>query len=644
MKGLVWGMLDVVCLGITLFLLLGVGIFYHIVLKVSPEESWATALMTVMSVIFVIGLFNTTKIALGIIYVIGIAGVIGGVISAVRHCRYSICSFFSPSIIMIIVVMGVGVVAFHGMHITNWDELFQWGKAANYMVLHDRLPIGADFSGHDILLSTTTIFHYFMARIGAWRIGQITESDYYISNLLLWFSAVILPFSGNGWQSWKKVWAFGIFQFLFVAIAFVQPYYNIYTDQPTAYWAGALITWMVLNKCNKKNCYLIPLILLNVGLMKSMVGPLFAVIVMLTAVVNYYSQCRYNKSKLIPQNWKKNIMSAKSLFLFFTLLSSVLYTVILSFVIKENAVYRGDSDVANYGRKSIVKTIKAMISKLFEALNKQNDSLYLSYIGFFVITLIVVFVLYPLIMDQYEYLRFHNLLVVYLAGFGGFFLIMLYAYQKVFGYVDSITAMSLERYFSDYVMLGILPLTMPFFVKLQKIQSKNIVLLKRFVLLGSVFCMIVSCSGYVLPRFAHIYAVDTGTYKERERFLSYAKQAKQYTNEKGKIYFINQHKSGLFTLVADYELGDQLSREGMCYKFREDRSEEILGLTDYDIETFPNVLIEEEYEYLWVYATDDYFTEKMKELFGERNVEDGYFYHVSKDGNETVLEYLGKIK
>jgi hypothetical protein len=629
---------------ITLLLLLGIGTFFHMILKVSPEEGWATGLMTVMSLIFLVGLFGDTRVALVILYGIGIVGIICGGVAAVRHSRYSVISFFTPSIVMVLGVVAIGVVAFHGMHICNWDELFQWGKAANYMVLNDRFPNGEDFSGQNLLLSTTTIFHYFIARIGAWKIGAVTESDYYVSNLLLWFSAIILPFSGEGWRSWKKVWSFGLLQFLFAAIVFVQPYYNIYTDQATAYWAGALIAWLLLKKNNRKNGYLVPFILLNVGLMKSMVGPLFGVIVVVAMVVIYCSDCSFEGKPVMKFNWKEVLVPGKIFLGIFTLVTPVLYTVIWSFIVKKNAVYRGSSVTSAVEGERFKLTCKAMLEKVFVSLNMQSDSLYLSYGTFFIITLLVVFVLYPVIVEGQAQKRFQNLIYVYLLGFAGFFLVMLYAYLKVFGYTDSVRAMSLERYFSDYVMLGIIPLTIPLFLKLQREQTKHVSLLKRFVVMFAVLVIVYGSSGYILPRLSHVYAVDTENYKEREKFVSYAKQVKKYTNETGKIYFINQGKTGLFTLVADYELGDQLTREGMCFNFRKDTSEPVNGLTEYDIDTLPEVLAEEGYDYLWVYSTNDYFNENMQELFGLKTVKNGNFYRVNCDGDEVDLEYLGRVK
>lgn len=637
-------MLNLFCLAVMMVMLIGLGCLFHVLSKISPEEGWATGLMSIMSVVFLSGLLGNTWVGLLIVYFTGFAGLVLGIVKWCRKSVFSLKTFFSPALVMVIGVTGLAAIAFHGFHICNWDELYQWGKAANYMVLYDRLPNGADFSGEDLLLSTTTVFHYYVARIGAWITGSITESDYYVSNILLWFSAVTLPLSGCQWNGWKKVFGFGIFQLFFSVLVFVQPCYNIYTDQATAYWAGALIAWLLLKKYSRRNCYLIPLILLNVGIMKSMVGPLFACIVLIAVVCLYIVERQTEGKALVPADWKKHILSLKGLFAVFTVLSSVCYTLIWSLVIRQNAVYRSNKEGTAVDIDRFLKTVKSMLAKIFIPLNGEKGSFYITYAGFFTTILIFSAVIYPVIMEKKWCVRFRTLTAIYLAGFFGYFLVMLYAYLHVFGYVDSIHAMSLERYYSDYVMLGILPLSIPLFEKLQKVQSRQIGLIKQFMAMGLVLCMLYGCSGYLLPKAAHIYAVDTQKYMERERFLSYAKQVRKKTGGDGKIYFINQNKTGLFTLVADYELGEQVTRKGMCFKFRKDTSEAILGLTEYSINTLPDVLVNDGYEYLWVYSKDDYLIKNMAKIFGIEHVKEGNFYRVAKNGENVTLESMGRIK
>lgn len=636
-------MLNICSIGLTLLIIIGFGLLFHVLIKVTPEEAWASAIMTILLLVFITGIVGNSLIAVGIVALLAIVGIGLGIIFAIQKNTHSILTFFSPGIVMLLGIAGVGVITFRGMMVCNWDELYQWGKAANFMVEFDKLPRGVEFSGEVALLSSTTFFHYFMGKISYLLTGGIVESNYYVSNLLLWFSALALPFSGDTWKNWKRVWSFGVFQFLLAALIFVQPYYNIYTDQATAYWSGAMIAWMLLKKFKARNAYLIPLVLVNVGLMKSMVGPLFAVVVIIALFVIYVTSNENKESFL--KNWKKFIRSKKGIATFCAILSPFVLIGVWSAITGQNGLLRFHFNTGAVGEENrSALTLKSMIGWIFKSVNLQDDKLFLSYGIFIILTLGLVFVIYPIILDKMELKRFNRIMYLYIAGFVGYFFVMYFAYMTVFGYVDSVRAMSLNRYYSDYMMLGVIPLTVVLFVKTGKETKSKVTILKKAVIFLGVLCIIYGTSDYFLQNLSHVYAVDTKNYAEREKMDKYAKQVKEITNGTGKIYFINQSKSGLFTLVADYELGEQVSRGGMCYKFRADTSEAIIGLTEYPIESLPVVLREQGYEYVWVYSANDYLKDNFKTLFGLKQVSKGSFYKVVDETDAVKLEYVEKIK
>ena len=166
---------------------------------------------------------------------------------------------------------------------------------------------------------------------------------------------------------------------------------------------------------------------------------------------------------------------------------------------------------------------------------------------------------------------------------------------------------------------------------------------KGFFVLSLVMILYGS-SSYLLSSMTHLYAVDTKRYRERENMTKYAETVKELTGEEGKIYFINQKKYGLYTLAADYEMGDQLSRGGMCYKFRESGTNKDSALTEYPIETLPNVLTEQGYAYVWIYSSDDYLAKNFKSMFDIKKTKNGDFYKVLGTEHGTVLEYIGNVQ
>ena len=639
-------MLNATIIGIMLMIIMGLALLFYIVVKVTPEESIASAIMAILLLIYITGMIGNTQIALWTVYVLSVIGIIISLVRCVKRVPYSFKTFWSPGLVMICGLVVFAVIVFEGMHVYNWDELYQWGKAANYMVEYDQLPSGDAFAGESVLLSSTTFFHYFMSNLSADIVGTITESNYYVSNLLLWFAAIVLPFSDANWKCWKRIFAFGAFHFLLTSIIFVQPYYNIYTDQATSYWAGGLIAWLMAGKCNKKNVYLIPLVLINVGLMKSMVGPLFAVIAVVSIVILYIASCKEMGKPIIPSEWTKVLFSKKGLFGMLAVVSPFILMGVWSVSTNENGIFRFNGGVVQPGEENrVALTIKSMIEWIFESVTLKDDSLYLSYGIFFIITVALIYIVYPLIMDKKEQYRYQSLMGVYIIGFALYFLIMFIAYMTVFGYVDSIKAMSLNRYFSDYMMLGVVPLTLPLFLRTAKENNIYIGAIKKSLIVVFTICILYGSNDYLLQNMVHAYALDTKNYAERERMADYCEEIKELTDETGKIYFINQKKSGLFTLVADYELDEQCTRNGMCFKFRKDTSEPILGLTEYPIDSLPQVLREQGYSYVWIYSSNDYLKKNMKEVFGLKKVKNGNFYKVVYNQDNTVmLDYIEKIK
>ena len=120
-------MVNAVFVGVTLLVIMGLALFFHVIVKVTPEEGWASAIMVILALVYITGLFGNTTIALFIIYLVAIIGIIMSVVAWIRKDKNSFKTFFSPGIVMIFCLAGVGVFAFHGMHICNWDELYQWG-------------------------------------------------------------------------------------------------------------------------------------------------------------------------------------------------------------------------------------------------------------------------------------------------------------------------------------------------------------------------------------------------------------------------------------------------------------------------------------------------------------------------------------
>lgn len=620
-------------------LILTFGMFWYIVLRWTAEESICLSILSIMTIVFISGYFGVAQTGILLIYVFSFLGFflfVFGKKLRIASGEYK-HSFFSPGIILLFLVFVYGIVAFSGLCIYNWDELHQWGKAVNFMLHNNSLPMGDGFDGEEVLLSSTTLFHYFFCKLPKVFSGEIVESNMYVSNLILWFSAVILPLSGTKWKSWKACVGYALTIFLSMNILFVQPYYNIYCDQPVTMWAGALIAWNLFCKERKYREVFIVLSLLHISFMKNMMGPLFAIIVIMAVFIKYILHFQGNLKEIVGR-LLKSISLSKFLFAILSVGSVFFLTVFWSWRISENALVRGDGIVKTQDDR-LVLTLKSGLAKWFQPVNLSSSFPNLTFFVFLCITIVLVYIISRKYLIEKIKKQYVVLISFYVVGFFAFFAVMIYAYLTTFSYADSIVTGSLNRYFSDYMMLGMIPLVVPVF--LLRIPKDNM----RINALGVVIlllCVFSTTNGFA-SKSSSISVTSSSTYKERVKMREYRENAISLMSDDKKIYMINQNTDGYFTVAADYVFEHLLDRTGMCYYFtREDK--EIAGLSHMNIRALPEVLLLEDYGYLWIYRTDAYFNENAFDVLKIKTPQNGDFYKVINSNGRLKLQYLGNIQ
>ena len=629
--------MNYILLMITVCILLCVAYFCYKTLELTPEESLCMSIMGILILIFATGLLGDTRIALILIYIIAIIGGVQFITNRKIIWKKDLTNaerknFFSPALVLWLLIFVYAMFAFKNVLVNNWDELNQWAKSVNYMLDYNKLAYGTNFDGEDILLSSTTFFHYFIAKLSSTFLGSGHESNFYVSNYILWFAAAILPFSGTAWKNKKKIAVYGVVVFLSMHILFVQPYYNIYCDQACAMWAGGLIAWQLFSKKTKNSIILIPMILWNVGLFKNMVGPLFAVIALIVICLNWF--WTYGKGETFGECVRAIKNKVKKIYILGGVILLIMpfgATVLWSLITRENGMIRGlGSEKTGEQSNRLILTLKSAFQKIFISVNQREGFPYISYVVFFCLVIILAYITYKYIFVGKIQKIYGQVIILYLIGFPAFWFIMIYAYMTSFSYADSIQAGSMHRYLSDYMMLGLVPLLIPYFLRFDKkyIQKSGQKFIK-VVLCGLLIGSVLSVNSNYVNLATTWYLKDNPSYQERERIVQYKKLIKQITKDEGLIYMINQNVDGYFTVVADYELGNQLKRDGMTYYFQDEENiKHIAGLSINDINQFENLLKEKNYKYLWIYQTDDYFNTFMMEEY-DYPIRGGEFFEIS---------------
>ena len=618
--------------------ILAFGMFWYKLLHWTPEQSICMAIASAIATILAGAFLGQALVALAIIYIFSLMGVIWLIFGSRRKTTTvdfgSISQFFTPGVVLLILVFLYGMVAFAGSVLYNWDEMSQWGKAVNWMLNHNSLPYGPEFDGEAALLSTTTVFHYYFCKLPTILYGGIVESNMYVSNLVLWFSAVILLFSGLTWKDWQRCAAYAAMVFLSINVLSSQPYYTVCGDHAVAIWAGSLIAWNLFVERKKYNGVFIVLALLNIALLKNMMGPLFAVIAAIAMAIKYILNLKGSFKKIIIsiiQNIRMIVYAGICMAAIF------IPTMVWSARIRQNALIRG-SGVIHVENNRLRLTLLSGLAKWFQPVNLSDEFPNVTFLVAMFMTIILGYILAKKYLANTLQKQYAVLTGIYAAGFLGFFVIMLYAYLTTFTYADSINTGSLNRYFSDYILLGLLPITCPVFrggvpdkERMGRISAELLALLIffGFGMKSSGFAAKITTQGLA----------QTDVYQDRVQFQQYKENALNLMDNHKKICMVNQDSYEYANVAADYVF-DRLLDRSTCYYLTESQS--LVSSNRADIRNLPRILLNG-YGYLWIYKTDDYFNKNAFDVLKIKEPTGGEFYKIVNNQGSLKLEYLGNI-
>jgi hypothetical protein len=645
-------MINILLLTISFLALLAMGMFWYKLLRFTPEESIAMAIMCILILTYVFGLIGKMFIAIFIFYAIALLGVAlfvfnlpdGKYGTIHRISIKSLSSFFTPGILLLCIAFVYSTIAFFGTYLQNWDEYAQWGKAAKFIISYNALPFGQAgslFDGQAEIMSSTTFFQYFMCFTTGYK-----ECFLYTSNFVLWFAAILLPMSGTGWRNWKGTMVYGAVAFLAMNVLFVQPYYNIYCDQPVTMWAGALVAWQLRKKDCTAKWILAFMIIVNIPFMKSMVGPLLACICVLGIAICYLLQRKADSLSIDEKpfkliNWKTAILGV------FFISAPFILTLIWSHVSNTDALLRNTGSSTALHPDRLKLTLVACLQKLFQPVTLVSGFPSFSYASYFVLSAVISFIASKYLIHDLYYNKYKWMMKLYLVGFVPFFLVMVFAYMYTFGYADSIQAGSLNRYFSDYMLVGLPMLICPFCLGTDSLKTQSNGKYIKWGVLATIVCVLSFSINFGF--FDRISVYNRGTnsvYNGIIQVRKYCSRISKITEPVDKVYMISQDDYTFWVVVADYALDKQWDRgaDGFYFFDNPNKSGKIAGLPDYSIDDLPDRLLENNYKYVWIYKTDPYLQTNLKRLFNIKKVNNGDFYKVIQTTTGVQLQLVENIK
>lgn len=634
--------------------------------SLSPEESVAAGTMSIMLLVFCAGLLGNAAFAFYLILACAAAGFLfyalhpgakgKGALSLRRAAKpggYG--AFFSPGVLLLTALVLLAACSFYGTCFYNWDEFAHWGRAVRYMLATNRLPAEADFDGYSYMQSCTTYFHYFVGRITGFD-----EASLYVSNALLWGAALLLPVSGAGKKSAGRVFLYGLVVYLAMYALYEIPYYNLYTEQAVALWSGALIAYLMRFGYGKKRLLLCGLCLVCVGMMKPQAGILLAVICALAALFMWLFSRRADAADRAADAARrtgkktgaqqKTSASAPRIALYALLGVLVVASPFLLNALWHRVAPSGGIFISLSGvlarladRERVWDTFYACYNKLFGPVASHKS---VSYVSAFVASAALLYLGRSALAKGACRSRFTAAGALYLVGFPLYFLVTLLTYIVILPESDGINAVSLERYLSLYLMLGLPPLIAPFFLRAPELpvsQDGTRVCRAAALLLALVFAFGIDAN--FLYRATALQRWQDPYYRMYMQVRAGAEWVDELVPAGEVVYYINQ-ESDSGTVAAEYALRGRWSRDMGGYRFSADEqaASSTTGLSAYPVGELSEKLLALGARYLWVDKTDAYLTASFAELFDVPALVSGDFFRVSADNGRVTLTLVQNLE
>lgn len=395
-------------------------------------------------------------------------------------------------------------------------------------------------------------------------------------------------------------------------------------------WGGSIIAWLFSKREKHLNWWVILGAVTCISAMKSMVGSLFAGIIILVIIIRqivYYFPLKF-KDICKVQVFIISVMTIVSVFGI---------NFIWSLLIGQNVNNRFIGYDAQ--AKSIHDITRGIVNKSFSVINNGVKTIpNLSYVIMFFMTLILVLVLGAKINSVKEKTLFRIVFSLYALGFLLYLGVMLYAYLGVFSAGDSESVAGLERYLSYYMLLGSVSIISLLYV------NENIIMLRfrKVFQIGLIVLLLFTTSDGFITKATTLNQKDDAAYKLRENTSEQVSSIRELMDEEGKIFALGAISSEKAKILT-YELGTVFRSDYDSMELYTRSIEDKVVLKD--VLRYPSLLADYGYKYLWVYSGEvENEYSSLKYRYGLVDTTEGAFYKIECSSDKICLDYLGNIE
>ena len=540
-----------------------------------------------------------------------------------------------------------------GIALWNGYVLACWGATVQYMEKQDRLVDWMEI-GIPGQFYAASFFQLFFQKLT----GYSEQGMYTASFLMLWIG-LLLPWSFKGKKEWKSVLLYSMILFVSLYSLYLYPYKTLYTDLPAAAWAGGLAGWWLNRKRKRRKQELIVLAagLLTLVFLKSYVGILMALIVALFLLTErIIGDKRFSDKKF---RVRKGAVAAALLLLVVTGAGAFLFLICKGRVPGVFPVFV--KKLLNAGDPSIQKAVRVMgaLGNAFFGKKLGGASRIELYPFAFMLLIFVLLIVLGWLTGRMNAAKARGMYLIVTAVL---FLVFLAAsYICLFNYEEAVIVRGIKRYFSILMIYNLMiVLTLWFSAGENATEEGSETLLlsrvairRRIVQAGALGLLLLFSWGINDKFLSSATAFNdyqiSGSEDITEANAEVRKVSKAVQGE--RVYFLNQRTNNEYPQnIAFYHLGRQSSNYlSDPWRFTENGCE--IRIQEYDtpkLENLPQILAEGNYQYIWLYAADEYLAENLETVFVMNvmpdQISDGQLYKVRyENGTAAGLDLVKQM-
>lgn len=628
-------------------------IFITYVFKKKTSQTLPTSLLSIMFILYIFGLFNHLILGVWLVCIVSILLGISVILLSIikKEIKDLIKNSITGGFIAFTVIYLIFGFTTYSKMFTVWDEYTYWSVASKFMYYSDSFVTNPDSLMHIVYPPCPTILQYFFGKV----INVYSQGIELFASQLLGFT-LLLPLFKNIKEKRKLVVFITGCILLCIPSVFIESlfYYTIYVDTLIGLLVG-YIFYEYYTSTSKDKFTILTLILGLIALtFTKTIGVFIAIVIICTLGIDYIINIILKEKKQKIKEYITAFLKGKE----FRLLLVFLAIVIIIFISWQVHIRNTDQreligstfetkyegSVLKYLIKTFGNSFLGIRENTFSELSTMNlyydvfDRDYYSSKPFnmsagtwmCIFGIFSLFIYKYLVQEEKEKKRFISCIISMFIGLIAYILVLQVAYLVEFSIKEAIAHNSIQRYVGSFLvamLYVIIGKGLYYLNQKESYKKSSYVLILAIVLM---FTPIAPIANSTISAGAYNNTKIESLKWDMEK----VENVKSKVKEQDKIYLVHQTSNKdthllrfkYFILPMKIEITDMFSETRIDNR--------LLGVSD--IDEWEKLLLEE-YDYVYVLNTNEYFDENYNELFENNEVISWTLYKIKKEKENVLL-------